>query len=88
MCTKNCGFGTKSFKFLHIGATQIKDTLLENIQYTIEWIKDNVKNIADQILIINATIINSNGKNVCNNNKMGNVIKDSEKQNEEPQNKL
>ena len=66
----------------------MKDTLLENIQYTIEWIKDNVKNIADQILIIKATIINSNGKNVCFINKMGNIIKDSEKQNEEPQNKL
>ena len=66
----------------------MKDTFLENIQYTIEWIKDNVKNIADQILIINATIINSNGKNVCNKNKMGNIVKDSEKQNEEPQNKL
>ena len=27
-------------------------------------------------------------KGVCNNNQMGNVVKDSEKQNEEPQNKL
>ena len=88
MCTKNCGFCTKSFEFFHIEETQMKDTFLENIQNTIEWIKDNVKNIADQILIMNATIINSSGKNLCNNDKMGNVVKDSEKQNEEPQNKL
>ena len=54
----------------------------------------NVKNIEDQILIIKETIIQnknqtfSNGKVVSNNNHIRNVVKDSEKPNKNPQNKI
>ena len=53
----------------------MKDTFLEIIQYGVAWIKDYGKNIEDQILIMNATIIQNKNKTFGNENLFQIIIK-------------
>ena len=47
---------SKSCEFLHIENPNVDETILENIQNTVGKIKVNIKNIEDQIMIMNTAI--------------------------------
>ena len=69
-------------------------TILENIQNTVGQIKVNIKNIADQIMIMNTTITQTQKKVICNGKRCiqklsnRNIVKQLKKDNKELENKL
>ena len=66
----------------------MNDTRLEDIQYNLGTIKDNVKDIGDQIMIMNTTIMQKKNKAVDTYNEMETILRQLERGYEEQQNQI